>query len=368
MTHALLDIDAWAASMTDSKEVDICAGPGGWAQGSRILGRPAATGFELNVDACDTARANGFVRIKRDILTCDPADYIGITGATISTPCQSFSSSGKGSGRADVGVLLEAQTCVGMGYRSEYDLEEMGLHSEDDIQAGCGCMYDGLAAQVGDPRTALFIENIRWALTAPDLTWLALEEVPACEPLFEDIAAELYSAGWESANVVVLDAADYGAAAKRERVFLYANRYEPSRVSHLPREPIAPTTMAQALGWPKGVKVYTRGNRQTSGGNAYSADRPSWCLTKSARSWKIGSPDGPEMTAAQAGMLNGFPATYQWLGSRTSKFQRIADVVSPIMSAVILGCATNTEWEPAVRAYLDELYSPMSHILAEAAA
>jgi DNA (cytosine-5)-methyltransferase 1 len=289
----------------------------------------------------------------------------------ISTPCPTFSRGGLGSGREDLALLLDTQTCFGRDLRSEYDLDEMGLDSYDQIDGdGCGCMYEDLGDLVGDPRTKLFIENIRWALHAPDLEWLALEEVATCLPLFEDIAAELYSAGWESVNVVVIDAQDYGVASKRERVFLYARHYEPCTVSWLPSTPIPQTTMAEALGWGEGVKVYTRGNRTTSGGNAYSADKPSWCLTKTSRSWKIGAPDGPELTAGQAGLLNGFPPDYPWQQpgiSRTSQFQRIADVVSPVLGAVILGCATNTEWETPVRRYLEALYSPAARLKAFAA-
>ena len=375
-TQPALDFGAFIAAAEaqplagPGEEIDLCAGPGGWDVGNLILGRAGMTGVEINDDACTIARAAGFKRIKRDILTANPKSHRGVRGCVSSTPCPTFSRGGKRSGLEEIADLLDVQTCFGLGYRSEYDLEEMGLDSEDEIQVGCGCMYENLDEMVSDPRTRLFIENIRWALTAPDLEWLAMEEVATCETLFEDIAVELYSAGWQSVNVVVLDAADYGVASKRERVFLYARRYDTCKFSPHLDTPIEKTTMAEALGWPEGVKVYTRGNRTTSGGNAYSADKPSWCLTKTSRSWKIGAPDGPELTAGQAGLLNGFPPDYPWMQpgvSRTSQFQRIADVVSPVLGAVILGCATNTAWEQPVRDYLDALYSPQSRLKAWAA-
>ncbi len=349
------------------EEIDLCAGPGGWDVGNLILGRRGMVGVELNKDAVAIARAAGFARVTRDILTVAPEIHLGVRRVISSTPCQPFSKGGLRSGLDDMQILLDAQTCFGAGHASEWDEEVDGPEPK---VVGCGCEYETLDARVADARAKLFIENMRWAMKAPDLESLVLEEVPACEPLFEDIAAELYAAGWEYVNVVVLDAADYGVASRRERVFLYARRYDTSTVSPLPSTPIERTSMATALGWGEGVKVYTRGNRTTSGGNAYSADKPSWCITKTARSWKIGSPDGPELTAGQAGLLNGFPPDYPWTQpgvSRTSQFQRIADVVSPVLGAVILGCATNTPWETPVRKYLTALHSPAARLKAWAA-
>src|SRR5688572_3794173 len=81
------------------REVDICAGPGGTAMGSRILGRAPMIGVELDGDACATGRAAGFERRRHDMRLLAPARHRGVRGAVLTPPCPTFSASGKGSGR-----------------------------------------------------------------------------------------------------------------------------------------------------------------------------------------------------------------------------------------------------------------------------
>jgi DNA (cytosine-5)-methyltransferase 1 len=323
------------------REVDICAGPGGTAMGNQILGRAPMIGVELDGDACATGRAAGFDRRRHDMRLLAPARHRGIRGAVLTPPCPTFSASGKGSGRRDIQELLDAVTCFGMG---------------------CTCSWSDLPHYVEDIRTALVVETARWALTAPDLEWLVAEEAWQVAPLWEDIAAEAHANEWNFADVIELDAADYGLPVRRRRSFLIARRDRSPRVtehdagtrgSELPRY-----TMAGVLGLDPGTRVWTRNNRQGGGGNVFSADGASWSLTGSSRSWKLGAVDGPELTAAQAGYLQGFPADYPWQGSRTAQFRQLADVVHPVMSAVAIGIATDTPWVDPVRDYLHALYGP----------
>lgn len=329
--------------------VVIGAGPGGMNMGARILGLPTRfVGADLDEDACATGRAAGFERVQCDMRELAPARHRGVTGAIITSPCPSFSNSGKRLGILDMQDVLDAITCIG---------------------AGCTCDWPHIPDHVQDPRSALVVETARWVLTAPDLEWFLCEQVPAVEPIWEELAAEALAAGWESVDVIRLSATDFGLPSKRERVFVYGRRYDTTRVSihdagwnggDLPRR-----TMASVLGLPAGTKVWTRGDRKTSGGNAFSADGPSWCLTGSTRSWKVGATDGPEMTAAEAGLLNGFPVNFPWRGSRTKQFLQIADVVNPVIAAVVLGVATNTPWAEPVHAYLDRIYGPASEAVAD---
>jgi DNA (cytosine-5)-methyltransferase 1 len=319
---------------TRARTIALCAGPGGSNMGGRILGLEPMAGVDLDADACATGAAAGFERHQLDIRTLSPHRHRGVTGVVVTTPCPTLSDSGLRSGRADMQEVLDAVTCMGVG---------------------CGCDWQEVPGRVQDIRTALLIEAARWALFAPDLEWIVCENVPAVEYLWEDVAAELYANGWEWVDVVKIEAYDYGIPSRRPRCFLVARRYAPSRLSagdvELPRR-----SMAGALGLPRGLRVWTRGDRKTSGGNTFSADDPSWCLTGSTRSWKIGAPDGRELTAGEAGLLNGFPADYPWRGSRTKQFLQIADVVAPAVAAVALGIATDTPWEEPVRAYLHGLY------------
>jgi DNA (cytosine-5)-methyltransferase 1 len=115
--------------------------------------------------------------------------------------------------------------------------------------------------------------------------------------------------------------------------------------------PFPKVSMADALGWPKGMLVNTRGDRKTGGGNLFSADRPATTLTgNSTRTWyrtDLGSMDG-RITSWQAGLLQGFEADYPWRGSRTSQFQRVADSVSPLMGAAVVGATLGLPWQEAV--------------------
>jgi DNA (cytosine-5)-methyltransferase 1 len=337
MARRIPNIDTPAVIARPGQVVDICAGPGGWDMGGRIIGLPGMVGLDADEGACATARAAGFVRVHGDMRKVAPKRHRGVIGAVISPPCPAWSKSGLRAGIRDMQIVLDAFTCLGVG---------------------CGCEWPDLINQVEDPRAVLAVEVARWALLAPNLTWLAAELTEAAEPLWEDLTAEIYAAGWEWCDVYRLDATDYGIPARRPRVFLIARRYTPPTVRITPATPLPTVSMAAALGWEPGVRVWTRNNRRATGGNAFSADGPSWCLTGSTRSWKIGDPTtGHYLTTAQAGLLNGFPLDYPWTAaSRTAEFLQVADVVAPTVGAAVLGVATNTPWEAPVRAYLADLY------------
>ncbi|MFE1500047.1 hypothetical protein ACFW89_33820, partial [Streptomyces albidoflavus] len=176
-------------------------------------------------------------------------------------------------------------------------------------------------------------------------------------------------AGWAQQQWVELDAADYGVATHRRRVFFMAVRYGRIPGSVRPNMPFADQTLAAALGWPAGERVHTRGvrgvdaNGRPKGGNTFSADKAGWCLTGKARTWYRES-GGYRLTEAEAGQLVGFLSTYPWRASeptarkdsRTSAFQRIGDVVCPPVGAVVLGALTGRPWHRPVVDYLGRVY------------
>lgn len=346
--------------MAAAKVIDLFAGPGGWDLGARILGIDGIHGYDIDADACATARAAGFVRTQASVTDLDPDSMRGVTAAIISPPCPTFSASGKRSGVGDVPLILDA-------------LEALG-----DAHAG-SCPDDAYAKVyelVQDPRSALVIEALRFRLRLPHVQVLVCEQVPAVDWVWQNVCAELAMVhDFLYCAVVTIEAADAGVASKRVRSFVVAARRHYRDLTGLPAAswwscgrfqapqievnlsvPSFPrTTMAQALAWPAGQRINTRGARKTSGGNEFSADRVSWCLTEKARSWKRVS-DGSHLTASQAGLLTGFPVDYPWQGSRSKQFLQAADVVSPPVAAAVLGAALGLDWEPAVRAYLAYLY------------
>lgn len=321
--------------------LDAFAGPGGWDVGAAIIGLDPTEilGVELNPQAAATATAAGYRRLVADVATIDPADYPHITGFIASTPCPTFSSAGRRSGLADMQIILDVITHAG--------------------SVECDCKWDAIAEELdaaSDPRTALAAQTIRFALGLPNLKWLAFEQVPAAEMMFEDVAAELIEE-WEGVDVFTLDAADFGMPMRRKRVFLVANRYEPTarndRYPPMVRWPAR--TMAQVMGWPAGEMIRTRGNRRATGGNLFGADKVGWCLTEKARTWSRETTGG-RLTDSEAGFLQGFPRDYPWTGSRTSRFKQLADVVAPPCAAAVLATASNRTWSDATSRYLTDLY------------
>lgn len=342
------------------------AGPGGFSESARMLDLGGTLGIELNHDACATATAAGHPRLRADIRSVNPYEHHGVTGWVSGPPCPTYADSGKRTGRADYDTVLDGAAVLGDTVNVEAGTPE------DDAYAAA---YE----QVQDKRSALVLEALKFAVRLPDLEWLVAEQVPAVEKIWWEFAAELAFRDWESAAVVMLRADDFGAPTRRTRVFLLASRSraldldglptravwgtgrfeEPWTAPAFPYTPFPRLSMADALGWPAGVRVNTRGDRKTAGGNEFPADRPAIALTGRARSWyrtDLGKPDG-YLEAWQAGLLQGFPVAYPWQGSRTSRFQQAADSVPPLMGAAVLGIAAGVPWQDAVWDRLGELYS-----------
>lgn len=347
--------------MSEATILSLFAGPGGIDKGAGILGvADQMVGYDIDADACATAEAAGFSRVRASVLDLDPEDFPDVTTVVPTPPCPPFSRGGLGKGLTDFPAISQAFTSLGDNIA--------GMVSDDDYQAAL--------AEMNDPRSSLLVETLRFAFRLPKVRVLVAEQVPAAAPLWQEVGAELaMAANWTFLAVATIAAEDLGVASTRTRSFLIATRHYVPDLTGLPMRSLwttgrfaAPmhemppagarfpaTTMAAALDFPAGERINTRGNRRTSGGNEFSADKASWCVTSKARSWKRVS-DGAHLTASQAGLLTGFPADFPWQGSRTKQFLQAADVVSPPVAAAVLGTALGLDWEPAVRAYLADLY------------
>lgn len=331
------------------KVLEGFGGPGGFSTGARIIGLPTGVGIEVNADACATAEAAGHRRLRADIRTLDPGDFAGVKGWVSGPPCPTYSDAGRRSGVADYRIVLAAAE-----------------HDDHDAYA-----------RVTDERSALVLETLRFAMAVPGLEWVIAEQVPAVGAIWEEFAAELAIDYWSACDVITLRADDYGLPTSRKRVFLIAHRNHQPDLTDLPmrawwscgryRAPIlidpppaarihAPS-MAAALDWPTGVRVNTRGQRKSAGGNEFTADRPAPSITGRARSW-YRTDTGDRLEPWQAGVLQGFPADYPWTGSRSSRFQQAADAAPPPMAAAVLAAVTGRPWRAAVTAHLHDLYGP----------
>jgi len=353
------------------KVLEGFAGPGGFSEAARMVGVTDALGFDLDADACATAEAAGHPRLQVSIRDLDPDDYPNVEGWVSAPPCPTFTRAGKQSGVKDYQHVLD------------------GINTIGDWAAGFKVDYSTTYETVSDPRTALVLETLNFAFRLPNVQWVVAEQVPAVHGIWEETCFELAATYcFESCSVVTLRADDFGAATRRARVFIVAardhtpdftgmptrgrwscGRYEAPRL-HLPNlySPFPRTSMAQALGWPEGLRINTRGERKTAGGNEFSADGPAVSMTgNGTRTWyrtDLGSEEG-RITSAQAGLMQGFPADYPWKGSRSSQFQRVADTVSPLVGAAVIGAAAGLPWHDAVSRRLEALYGPHSPVQAD---
>ncbi|MDR3081928.1 MAG: DNA cytosine methyltransferase [Streptomyces sp.] len=376
--------------------IELFAGPGGWSEGlSTVLGVAVdSVGIDISKDACATARAAGHFRICADITTLDPEHYAlrHVRGLIVSPPCPSFSPAGKHSGqeRANIDTLCRvlAQTSEAGGFLpgSELDdccegcdtCDELGYH--DGFAPRSGVTWDELRAQLApltDARIGLMAEVLFWAFgmqaAGAPLRFIAMEQSSRLpQQILDDIRLELQGGEgvgeWYWATQSILEASEFGLASRRERVFLLATHHELSSLP-APGANVRPTTMAQALGWNEGERINTRGVRpidpatgRPKGGNEFSADKPSNCLTGKARTWKRVS-DGQRLTQDEAGLLVGFRRSFPLEGSRTSAFQQTADVVPPLMAARVLAQFFNVDGEALAADYLCQLYR-MNELLA----
>jgi DNA (cytosine-5)-methyltransferase 1 len=320
--------------------------------------------MELDPWACATRAAEGHITIRCDVTAYPTAPFRGrITGKVDSPVCTPYSRAGKARGLEDLPLVHQAV---------------------DDLAAGRDTRAQLLTA-CKDPLSLLAAEPMRWhADLRPE--WIAMEQVPDVLPLWQQYARILRAWGY-SAWTGTLNTADYGVPQTRRRAILIASRT---------REVTAPApthteysadalfggrllpwvSMADALGWPGGIGINTRGERRTSGGNNFPADEPSWTLTEKARSWwvlrhsarsnattrRLDQPaatsvagharrdyrwetvgEGPQerrpLALSEAAVLQGFRANYLFQGSESKAFQQIANAVPPQLAEAVLNQA-----------------------------
>jgi len=367
--------------------LNLFAGAGGWEQGLRLLDADGeefdVVGIEWAWDAAATAVAAGHQRIVCDVRSIDLANpaLCDFEGLTVSAPCQVWTFAGKRAGHQErnIELLLDVFTMA-----AEASFGHWHDSGPCDGQDDCGICsdpeWDGYGgftgplltldearspiAQMTDERIGMIAETLIWSLSLTarydTLKWLAMEQSSALpEIVLEALSDELVIADWCSVGYQVLDAADVGLASHRRRTFLVAGRHHFVDLKAMqPSEPVPSRTAAEALGWPEGVRVNTRGERRTAGGNEWAADKTATAITSKVRGWYWAGDKDRKFTVPEAARLVGMPPDYPWTGSRSSTCQQLGDIVAPTDAARVLGALVNRPWQEVVARYLDELYGP----------
>ena len=179
--------------------LDLFAGHGVGVAIRRLGAREHAV--ELNSDARATRAANGMETAYEDVWDVEKAERLEHDTEWGSPPCPTFSAAGKGSGRKQMPLILDAIAAgVWMNIRRLREWSD----SLEDARSGL---------------TLVPLHYI-WRFNP---TYIALEQVPAVLPIWEAYAHELRAMGY-SVWTGKLTSEMYGVPQTRVRAILMARR------------------------------------------------------------------------------------------------------------------------------------------------
>ncbi|MFD3638261.1 DNA cytosine methyltransferase [Streptomyces griseus] len=315
--------------MTTDTAVELFAGPGGMTLGLRAAGIHG-TGIEWDPNAVATRRAAGLPTIHADVRNHGPRDFPDATALAGGPPCQTFTVAGNGTGRDELDRVVDA--VKRMGDRQTIDPRDFA-----------------------DDRTALVLEPLRWALEAIDTgrpyELIVLEQVQQVQQVWNGYADALTAEGYHVATGV-LATEQYGVPQTRRRAVLIASLNgpvalpQPTHRSYrkgVPQHEGDPrllpwVSMGDALDRPGPFTVvsnYGTGGDPKNRGRRTSSE-PAFTVTGKISRNRIVDPDSnelPRFTAAEAGVLQGFPADWPWASNDIA--QQVGNACPPALAAAL---------------------------------
>lgn len=301
--------------------LDLFAGAGGWSLAAQRLGI-STLGVEYDTEAVATREAAGLETLWADIAT---VDTIPAEGLIASPPCTAFTNTGNRRGMEAMELITDAIRTTAVSAKRPH----LGL---DDASA------------------ELIVEPMRFIAEAhhggQPYRWIAMEQVPAARPAFEAYAEALELLGY-SALVTTVSAEQFGVAQTRRRTLLLARRdagvrppeaTHPAYSTHRP-DPEDLVSMGEALE-AEGIRPARQFSIASQyGGNALrTQDQPATTVTSKHRGVSVRFPNGHrrQITPAEAGVLQSFPADWPWAGAKWRKFIQIGNAIPPLMAQAVL--------------------------------
>ena len=314
-----------------TRAIHLFAGPGGLECGAEAEG-VTGHGIEWDANTVATRVAAGLATTHGDVTQYGPADFPDANLLAGGPPCQTFTIAGRGSGRDEIPVVVDAVKRMGAGERIDRSVFK-------------------------DPRTDLVLEPLRWALDAGRAyRAIVLEQVPAALPVWEAYAEVLRGEGYSVATGI-LRTEQYGVPQTRKRAVLVARLVGEARLPEPTHRPYR-KGVAQHEGDP-GLKPWVsmadtlpdRGpftviSNYGTGGDPKNRGRrtsnePAFTVTGKISRLRLIDPDGrelPRLTPGEAGALQGFPATWPWAGGDIS--QQIGNACPVRLAAALTRAAT----------------------------
>jgi DNA (cytosine-5)-methyltransferase 1 len=291
-----------------TEAIHLFAGPGGLDAGALDEGIHGQ-GIEKDANAVATRRAAGLPTIHGDVRKYSPRDFPRATVLTAGPPCQTFTVAGGGAGRLVLAQLIEA-------------VKRMGAREAVD------------PSLLGDERTGLVLEPLRWILEALDgdrpYEAVVLEQVQQVQQVWNAYAEVLRAEGY-SVGTGVVKTEEYGVPQTRRRAALVARRGALTGIPRTTHQPwrrrlsevesyLLPTVAMGDVLPDRGpftvISNYGTGGDPKNRGRRTSAE-PAFTVTGKISRLRLIDPDGrelPRLTPSEAGRLQGFPADWPWSG------------------------------------------------------